>query len=98
MSTPVTPAPAPSVGHRWVVELKVIAATLAATAAGVGVEILNEVQADHSLLGPVPAWAQGLILVLVPPAATFLAGWKAKHTPRPDLTPAVVPPTAPPAA
>ena len=93
MSTPDTSPPAPSVATRWAVELKVKAATIAATAAGVGVEILNEVVADHSLLGPVPSWAQGIVLVVIPPAITFLAGWQAKHTPRTEVT-QVAPPTA----
>lgn len=74
-----------SVGARALVELKVIASTGAAALAGVGVTVLNQAVADNALLGPVPVWGQTLITMLVPPAAAFLAGWSARHTPRPDL-------------
>ena len=67
---------------RWAIEAKVIAATAMSTGVGVGVAVLNDVEADHSLLGGMPAWAQALVLVVVPPVATFLAGYQAKHTPR----------------
>jgi len=68
--------------QRWMVEAKVVAATAISTGVGIGVAILNDVEADHSLLGGMPAWAQALVLVVVPPVATFLAGYQAKHTPR----------------
>lgn len=86
MSTPPEP-PAPSTAARWIVELKVVAATIAVAVVSGAVELLNAVEADHSLLGPIPAWGQGLIVVVVPTAVTFLSGWAAKHTPRPDLGP-----------
>jgi len=70
---------------RAVVELKVIASTGAGLAAGVGVTVLNQTVADEALMGSVPTWAQTLITMFVPPVATFLAGWSARHTPRPDL-------------
>jgi hypothetical protein len=70
---------------RWAIEAKVAAATAASTAAGIGVAVLNDVQADHSMLGGTPAWLQAAILTLAPPAAVFLAGYRARHTPRPDL-------------
>jgi hypothetical protein len=86
---------------RALVELKVIASTAAAGLAGVGVTVLNQAVADDALLGPVPVWGQTLITMLVPPVVAFLAGWSARHTPRPDLTadpaPAAVE-SAPPAA
>lgn len=85
MSTPLVPTPAPSTASRWTVELKVVATTIAVAVVSGVVEVLNQVTADHTLLGPVPAWAQGVILVLVPTAVTFLSGWATKHTPRPDL-------------
>lgn len=84
MSTPPV-QPAPSTAHRWVVELKVMAMTVAVAVVSGAVELLNQVQADHTLLGPTPAWAQGVIVVAVPTAVTFLSGWAAKHTPRPDI-------------
>lgn len=86
---------------RWVIEAKVLASTVAAAAAGGGAAILNGVEADHTLLGSTPAWAQTLLLVVIPTLVTFLAGYKAKHTPRPDLgapAVAVVPPATGPAA
>jgi len=67
---------------RWAIEAKVIAATAMSTGVGVAVAVLNDVEADHSLLGGMPAWAQALVLVVVPPVASFLAGYQAKHTPR----------------
>lgn len=85
MSTPIAPVPTPSTASRWVVELKVVATTVAVAIVSGIVEVLNQVAADHTLLGPVPAWLQGVVLVLVPTAVTFLSGWATKHTPRPDL-------------
>lgn len=73
---------------RWAIEAKVVAATATTAAAGIGVAVLNDVEADHSLLGGTPSWLQALILVVVPPLATFLAGYQAKHTARPTDAPA----------
>lgn len=70
---------------RWVIELKVKAMTVAAAAAGTGAAVLNDVQADNSLMGPAPSWLQAAVLVVTPSIAVFLAGWSARHTPRPDL-------------
>lgn len=67
---------------RWEIEAKVIASTAAGAAAGIGIEVLNQIEADHSLMGSTPAWVQGLVLVLVPPLITFLAGYRAKHAER----------------
>lgn len=93
MSIATTPA------QRAVVELKVVASTAAAGIAGVGVTVLNEALGDNALLGALPPWSQTLITLFVPPLATFLAGWKARHTPRPDLAaPAAAPPVVPPTA
>jgi len=69
---------------RWAIEAKVAASTAASAAFGIGAAVLNNVQADHTLLGPAPAWAQALILTLTPPLAAFLAGYQTKHTPRKD--------------
>lgn len=71
-----------STAKRWAIEAKVIASTAASAAAGIGVAVLNDVEADHTLLGSTPAWAQALILVVVPPVAAFISGYQAKHTPR----------------
>ena len=84
-----------SLPARAVVELKVIASTAAAGLAGVGVTVLNQTVGDEQLLGGLPVWAQTLITLFVPPAATFLGGWAARHTPRPDLDAAPAAPGAP---
>lgn len=76
-----------STAKRWAIEAKVAASTAASAAFGIGAAVLNDVQADHALLGSTPAWAQALILVVAPPLAAFLAGYQAKHTPRPTGTP-----------
>jgi hypothetical protein len=64
------------------VETKVKASSLASAAVGVVVALLNDVENDHALLGPVPAPLQVLILIFLPPLVSFLAGWSAKHSPR----------------
>lgn len=80
--------------NAWGVEAKVWAASAAALLVGLLVTILNEIPGDASLMGSLPGWAQGIITMVVPPAATFLSGWSAKHSGRPDLE-VVVSPTAP---
>lgn len=67
------------------VETKVKAATSAAFLVGVGVALLNWAVGDSHLMGSLPGWAQSLAAVIVPPLITFLSGWKAQHTPRPDM-------------
>lgn len=69
------------------IEAKVTAATWAAAAVGVLITVLNTAAADSSLLGSLPPWLQGVLTVVIPPLATFLSGWKARHTPRPGITP-----------
>lgn len=64
------------------VETKVKASTAVTLIVGLVVAVLNDVEADASLLGPLPAWLQGLVLALVPGALVFLAGYRARHTPR----------------
>lgn len=68
------------------VETKVKWATYAATAVGGVIAVLNWVAADSDLLGSLPPWVQAAAVVVVPPLVTFLAGWKARHTPRPNPT------------
>jgi hypothetical protein len=80
---------------RWAIEAKVAASTAASAAAGIGVAILNDIEADHSLLGGTPAWLQALLLVVVPPLVTFLAGYQARHTPRPADAADPAPPAPP---
>jgi uncharacterized membrane protein len=64
------------------VEAKVWAATAATFGVSILISVLNAVQADHDLLGPVPATDQTLILIIAPTVVTFLGGYLAKHTPR----------------
>lgn len=77
------------------IETKVIASTLIATLIGIGIAALNGLEAHHELLGSLgPTW-QAIILAIVPGVLTFLAGYQAKHTPRPATPPAAsVPPAA----
>jgi hypothetical protein len=64
------------------VEAKVKAATSATFLVSLLIAVLNGVVADDSLLGPLPAWLQPVIIAVAPAAVTFLAGWQAQHTPR----------------
>jgi hypothetical protein len=66
------------------IETKVKAATSAAFLVGLVIALLNWGVGDSSLMGSLPAWAQTLITLVVPPVVTFLSGWQAQHTPRPD--------------
>lgn len=72
---------------RWVIEAKVAASTAAAAGLGIVAAVLNDVENDSSLIGGAPAWVQAVVLVVVPPLATFVAGYQAKHTPRPPAMP-----------
>lgn len=67
------------------IESKVQYASLWTLGGSVGVAILNAVAAHSELLGGLPALAQFVILAAIPPATTFLAGYVAPATPRPDL-------------
>ncbi|MFI1826748.1 holin [Streptomyces sp. NPDC020412] len=69
------------------VERKVKAASAASFAAGIAVAVLNAIVADNSLLGPLPAWLQAPLLALIPTVLTWLAGYQARHTPRPSAWP-----------
>lgn len=68
------------------VEAKVWASTAATLVVSVLIAGLNDVQTHPELLGSTPAWLQTLVIALVPTGATFLSGYMAKHTPRPDPT------------
>lgn len=69
------------------IEAKVKATTSATFIMSLLAMMLNAVVADSSLLHPLPAWAQGLIIAVAPPLATFLAGYAAPHTPRVTAAP-----------
>lgn len=89
--TPVpapVPAPAPAAPKvpwwkPWLAEAKVLAMTAIVAVVAVVVEWLNAASTNSSLLGSLPGWVQGIILVAAPTVATYLAGWATKHTPRP---------------
>jgi hypothetical protein len=64
------------------IETKVKAATSATFVVSLVIAVLNGVVADDSLLQPLPAWLQAIVIPIVPAAITFLSGWQASHTPR----------------
>jgi hypothetical protein len=64
------------------IETKVKAATSATFVVSLLIAVLNGVVADDSLLKPLPAWLQPVIIAVVPTLVTFLSGWNAAHTPR----------------
>jgi len=70
---------------RAVIEQKVKVSTAATFGVSAVIAVLNQTAGDDALMGSLPAWAQTLALLVVPPAVTFLSGWKARHTPRPDV-------------
>jgi hypothetical protein len=68
---------------RHVVESKVKWSTAGAYLASSGVlGVLGAVEDSHIVDG-MPDSVSALVLSLVPALVTFVAGWKAKHTPRP---------------
>jgi hypothetical protein len=81
------------------IEAKVTAATIASAAITFLVNALTNGVSDADsgvLLTALPDWAEPFILALVAAAPTFLAGWAAKHTHRPDLRQGpLVPPVDP---
>jgi len=68
-----------------IIELKAIAGGVVSLLVGVALAALNGFEANSQLLGSIPAWAQALLVAIVPPIVTFLGAYSAKHTPRPDL-------------
>lgn len=73
------------------VEAKVKAATGAAFFVGAAGAFLNWAVGDSQLMAALPSWSQVVVLLVVPPVATFLSGWGARHTPRPDNGDALTP-------
>ncbi|WP_214317028.1 hypothetical protein [Nonomuraea sediminis] len=70
------------------VETKVKAMTLASYLAGVaGMAVLQAVSSDPSMISFLPDWMEAITLPLLPTALAAVAGFKARHTPRPDLPP-----------
>ncbi|MFC6080897.1 hypothetical protein [Sphaerisporangium aureirubrum] len=76
-------APAPT---KKPVEWKVKAASLGTYLGTVaGLAVLQTLDADHSLIAFLPDVIEAITLPLIPTGIAWLAGYKAKHTPRPDL-------------
>lgn len=50
-----------------------------------GIAVLEAVTRDPVLVSPIPDVLEPFVLSLVPAAIAWFAGWRAKHTPRPDL-------------
>lgn len=68
------------------VETKVKAMTLTAYLSGVaGMAVLQAVADAPSMIAFLPDWVEAITLPLLPTALSAVAGWKARHTPRPDL-------------
>lgn len=67
------------------VESKVMSSSLWTLGASVGIAVLNAVATNSTLLGGLPSLVQFIILAAIPPLLTFLAGYVAPSTPRPDL-------------
>ncbi|MET9462959.1 holin [Streptomyces canus] len=68
------------------IESKVKWATAAAYLTSSGLlGVLAAVQDNARVLEPLPDSISPLVLALVPGLLTYAAGWKASHTPRPDL-------------
>ncbi|MFI6299526.1 hypothetical protein ACIBEJ_48585 [Nonomuraea sp. NPDC050790] len=47
--------------------------------------VLQAIDADHSLIAFWPDWLEAVTLPLLPTAISWVSGWRAKHTARPDL-------------
>ncbi|TMR99501.1 holin [Nonomuraea basaltis] len=47
--------------------------------------VLQTVNADLDLIAFLPDWLESLTIPLLPGLITWVSGYKAKHTPRPDL-------------
>jgi hypothetical protein len=67
------------------VESKVKVSTLLAYIVGVGALAATNAIADTTLITDLNDTVEVFIAPLVPALATFIGGWLAKHTPRPDL-------------
>ncbi|WP_046501606.1 hypothetical protein [Streptomyces odonnellii] len=68
------------------VEKKVTVASAAAFLGSTGLlAVLAAVQDNARLVEFLPDGLSPFVLALVPTAVTFVAGWKAKHTPRTGL-------------
>lgn len=67
------------------VESKVTVATFASLVAGVLLAVLTAVQSDPTVIGGLPDTVQFLLIAALPPVLTFLGGYAAPHTNRPEV-------------
>jgi hypothetical protein len=68
------------------VETKTKAATLFAYLGSVALlAVLSLIDEHRELLSGLPDWATTLVGAALPTVVAFVASWRAKHTPRPDL-------------
>jgi hypothetical protein len=73
--------------HARIIETKVKAASAFTYLVGVaGLSVVNAVQDQPVIIGGLPDWLEPFVLAVLPAAAAAIAGWKAPHTPRPDLS------------
>lgn len=67
------------------IESKVTVASLASLAAGVALAVLTAVQSDPAVISGLPESVQFVLIAALPPILTFLGGYAAPHTPRPEV-------------
>ncbi|MER7363264.1 hypothetical protein [Nonomuraea wenchangensis] len=68
------------------IERKVTAATVGSYLGLVAVlAVLQTLNADLDLIRALPDWLESLTIPLLPGLITWVSGFKAKHTARPDL-------------
>lgn len=67
-------------------EAKVKSAAFASFVASLLLAVLNATIGHSEVLGGFPPWLQFLVVTFGPTVATFLAGWRAKHTAIPPVS------------
>jgi hypothetical protein len=72
----IAPQPPQTAPKNAPVQTKVKVATAVTFIVGVLIAVLNYLQANSSLLGSLPLWAQSLILVVIPPVLVGLSAYQ----------------------
>lgn len=67
------------------IESKVTVATIASLLAGVALAVLTAVQSDPTVISGLPDGVQFVLIAALPPVLTFLGGYAAPHTHRPEV-------------
>jgi hypothetical protein len=67
------------------IETKVKAASLGSYLGGVLLMAILNAATNVNIIAGLPDWLESLLAPVLTTAITFLSGWAAKHTPRPDL-------------